>query len=706
MKKAGKFICIVLVIGAVAGYWYFQKNKRHLVKDSIDTIVMQKTDSLYYIHYDSSKIDELTGSAAFYNVSLQSDSLQKVVLKSMDSLPSNLYNIHVDEVNITGVDVPALLQNNKVSAKKIFLNRPFIDIINTGSNKTQPFNHNDTMELYKRILGKFKSIQADSIQISNGTVLVTDRNGRVSTTLKNINVQLNGFLVDSSHNYKSVISYFIKDMKASVENIQFAQADNNSRVIINDFEYDALQKKMQVKEIQQYRIGNSTALLDLNNIVINGLNTNAFVLHQRLKAGMVTCSGGLVTIYRGTKSKRSRNKEIDFSSKLISEVEVAGINLDSTKIIIEDTIRNTPPIILNNVKFVATKVDSVINRSEISDIINNAEWQLSIGDFALCTHDKLYTITTTGVKLNNVNKNISIKNIKMQTHLSEQEFAKKSIHQHDRYDLSVDNILLEGVNYEAFINDNILEVDKASLQPTIKIFNDRTLPADTSNKVGKYPNQQLANIHFPFYIKRIQVINGYVGYKEKAAKSLQKGTVFFSNINAAINNITNMQDRIKQNEHLSMNATALFMGAGKLSSKWILPLNKADTAFTVTGSLGKMNTAVLNPLIEPLAMVSINKGDIQKLDFNMAGGNYRSSVNVAFLYNDVNIKVLKKDAGDDGLKTNGLQSLFANALLNNSNPQKGETRTGTVTYDRDIHKSFFNFLWKSVFAGVKKIAYK
>jgi hypothetical protein len=708
MKLFTKIIIGILLIAAIAGYWYWQENKKHIVKDSIDSLLKKKTDSLYFIHYDSSKIDEATESASFYNVSLQSDSLQKEYLKSTDSLPDNLYNIHIDEIKITTVNIPALLSNEKVSATKIFLNRPVVQIINTGSDKPKPFSYKDTLELYKRILGKFKSIQADTIQISNGTLVMIDKNGKPLSTLEKINVRLNKFLIDSLHDYKNIESYFVKDVVVTIENIQLPESDNGTRINIDTLVYDAPKRLLHISTIQQYKTGNTQPLINLKNINITSLNTDAFIGYQQLKAGNVICDGGVITIYKNSKSHKDADKKdqaINFSSNLISEIAVDGMRLSNTKIIIIDTTKiNEKPLVLNDVKFIVTKVNNVTDGTEIRDIINNAAWQLSVGNFSIPTKDKLYTMIATGVQLNNIKTSVEIKSIKVQPELKKEEFSRKIIHQHDRYDLLFNNIVLKGVNFQHLINDKVLEVDNASLQPVLKIFNDRTVPPDTASKVGKYPNQQLSMLPFQLYIKKLTINNGYVAYTEKAKKSELEGTVFFSNINATISNITNIKEKINKNKKLTLNATALFLGAGPLSTKWLLPLSKTDTNFIVTGNLGKMKATALNSLVEPLAMVSVKNGDIQQLDFNLLGSDHRTTGAVDFLYNDLDIKVLKKD-GDD-LKKNDIQTFLANTLLKNSNPQSGETRTGKVDYMRDINKSFFNLLWKSIFSGVKKIALK
>jgi hypothetical protein len=116
-----------------------------------------------------------------------------------------------------------------------------------------------------------------------------------------------------------------------------------------------------------------------------------------------------------------------------------------------------------------------------------------------------------------------------------------------------------------------------------------------------------------------------------------------------------------------------------------------------------MDAVTLNQIIEPLAMASAKNGKINKLDFNLLGNDYKSSGEVLFLYKDLSVDILKKGEGQE-LKTKDLVSFLANALLKNNNPRNNETYTAKVEYERDINKSFFNLLWKSIFDGVKKTA--
>jgi hypothetical protein len=706
MKKIFKIIFIIIVVGAIAGYIYWQQNKKRIIRETIESAIQKKTDSLYYIHYDSSRIDEIGGNASFYNVSLQSDSAQKKILESTDSLPNALYFITVSEVRASGIDVAGLIQNTNVAAGKIVLYKPRIQVINTGADKPKPFTAQDTMELYKKILGKFSSIKADTIQVSNGTVIVTDRAGKPLTTLENINIDLKHFLVDNTHSYENIISYFIKDVSASIENIQLPESKNNTRINMTKLAYDAAKKILQIKEIQQYRTNSTEPLIDLKNINITQLNTDAFIVNQQLKAGMITCDGGLITLYKKKKIAEGTNKkDVPLATDFVDEAQIGGMNLGTTKIvIINEENPAAEPFILNDVKFSMTKAVNVYEGNTLSDIITNADWKLTSSGFSFITKNKLYRIVTNGVEIDNVGSSMTFNKIAVVPLLSEAEFVRQSTHQRDRFDLVFNNIKLTGVNYKRLIGDGALEAEEASLQPIIKVMNDRTVDPDPTSKVGNYPNQLLMGMQQPIYIKKITINNGLVAYKERGRLSEMTGIVNFTNLNGAVTNVTNIPERLSSNSIMKVTASTKFLGEANLTTTWLLPLTKGNGNFTVTADIGTMNALTLNRITEPLGMVSVKSGKINKTNFTLHGDDYKATGDILFTYNDLKIQLLKKGEGDE-LKKKTVTSFLANFLIRNDNPSSGkEARKNDMDNNRELNKSFFNLIWKTVFVGLKKTA--
>ena len=705
MKSIIKIIVIILLVGGIGGFIYWQFKKKEIVKDSISNAITKKTDSLYFIHYDSSAIDEINGNVAFYNVVLQSDDDQKKMLNSTDSLPNALYNIKVQKVAANGIDVAGLLQKEDVAARKISLIKPVIQVINTGADKPRAFTMQDTLALYQKILGKFKSIKADTIEIINGTVLITNKSGKAQTALENINVSLHNFLVDSTKDYNSIISYFIKDVRVTVENIQLPPAANDTRINIEKLDYNAAARSLNVGAVRQYKANNSNAISDLHNIRINGLNTDAFIIQERLKAGEITCDGGLITIYTKKKAgnKGSGNESIELSSDMIDQAQVTGINLGNTKIIIINKDNpSAPPFVFSNARFKVLTPVKIVEGTTVNNLINNAQWEFAAANFSFNTKDRIYKISFEDFVLNNLASTLTMRQFSLKPLLTEQQYVKQSRFQHDQYNITINNINFSGINIQKLIFKKELEIDHGSIQPIIKIFNDKTLPPQSKSKIGRYPHQLLQKMPFPVYVKTIDISNGQVSYRERAKKSAMIGNVFFTGLNGTISNVTNIPDRLKANPNITVKANAKFLGQATLSTIWQLPMNTSNGTFNIKGELQGMSAMSLNPLIEPLAMASVKQGQIDKVTFNMDGTNTQAVGNVSFLYHDLKVELMKRDEDNNQLKKQGLASALANTLIKNDNTSS--TNIKQVTYDRDITKSFFNLVWKTIFTGVKSTA--
>src|SRR5258708_3196247 len=76
------------------------------------------------------------------------------------------------------------------------------------------------------------------------------------------------------------------------------------------------------------------------------------------------------------------------------------------------------------------------------------------------------------------------------------------------FDLDFRNIEMTGVNTKILITDKRMQATTVTLQPIIKVFDDRTVTPNPASKVGKYPQQLLQKVKFPVNINKLIVKNG------------------------------------------------------------------------------------------------------------------------------------------------------------------------------------------------------
>jgi hypothetical protein len=112
-----------------------------------------------------------------------------------------------------------------------------------------------------------------------------------------------------------------------------------------------------------------------------------------------------------------------------------------------------------------------------------------------------------------------------------------------------------GLNINKAINESIIDIQQAALSLSLKVYNDRTLPINPESKVGKYPHQNVTkNFKCLYILKKAIIQNSYISYRERAEASKEVGNVLFTGVNATIENITNIPERIKQQSVLRMKA--------------------------------------------------------------------------------------------------------------------------------------------------------
>ena len=677
----------------IGGWIYWQANKKGFIRNKIEHAVSKGTDSLYFIHYDSASIDEINGNAVFYNVELQSDSLQQQLLKFDTASAEVVYNIHIGKVSVRGANIPGLISNTAVEAGAIEIVDPVIYIISSGKKEKKTYTGADTLAIYEKLLGRFNSIKAGEIIVTNGIVYLADKTGIPHTSLKGISINLKNFRIDSSRDYDNIISYFIKDVVATVKEVKLRTVHHY--LTFSDIEYNAPEKFIRLKKFQEVD-SLQEVVFDINNSVINNIVTDSFILNQQVKADEFKTDGGLIKLYRKQQASAG-NDEITFDNDSFDEIFLKGIDIGNTRIMVYN--RDKPaaePFVLDNVKFSATGIQRLYSGANIRELLSRSNWKLSADGFSFFSADKIYKFDVGAFEVNSADKSMHINNFSLVPQLSEEAYARTLKYQHDLYNFTFKDIRLEGINVQALIEENKLLAATASFQPLLKIFNDKTVTPNPAKK--NYPQQQLMDLKLPISIGTVSIKNGLVEYKEKGALSKQKGTVFFKNINGTISNVTNIREDIRRNNLMLVNATGSFMGASKLQTTWKLPLNSPNGSFSVTGNATAFNAEKLNPISEPLGMATI-KGMINKLNFDFVGDNLSSKGTSTILYEDLKIELLKRDSNE--LKKKELMSFVANLLAKNNNPQNGTVKEGKIDFQRDTTKSFFNLLWKSIFDGAK-----
>lgn len=700
MRKRIIWTIVIVLLAAGIGVWQYYKRK--VVRNLVQGKVLSKTDSLYIIRYDSSDIDEVNGNVSFYNVRFGVDSAGLQKLRSQGNAPKVFASVQVASIDAGGVDVVGLINNQRFKAGHVRLVKPVIQIFQTDSIADKPLTLQDTVQLYKKILGQFNEIRADSIEVLDGTLLLKNLADTSAILVEGINLRVTQFVVDSTRDYDHISFYFVGNTQ-----LTFSQATITSvqqETILKNVVYNAPGRYATAQSI--YHNNKKVAPWTINEVAVRKLNTEDFIFRSTLSADSVNIGHCNVSLKIENK-KAAQVKNTKLALRLptdIDKLEVKNFSIGPSdiRLIFPDKQETVVPL----QQLVVKDISLSNNITDVLSWLWQQQWSIRSGPVSLPANNKWYRFEMGNLNYDHATRKALIDQFKIVPRYSEAEFMAKIPSQRDMFNITFSNIAISNIRFEEWIRNKQLLADSIALKANIVISRDKRIHGDSTSKVGNYPHQLLKKLPFGVHVKRMMVNNWYVGYKETAEKSELPGLVSFYNIRGTVSNITNIPEVLKINPAIVIDVKTEFLNKALLESTWVLPVNTSNGKFTVSGKLHGINATELNELIEPMAMANFKDGKVNGLKFSLQGTDSVATAQVTFLYENLKVELLKKGEGNE-LDKQGLKTLFANLLMKRNNPgADGKVRSVDVTHPRDTNKSFFNLIWKTLFDGIKETAIK
>jgi hypothetical protein len=396
----------------------------------------------------------------------------------------------------------------------------------------------------------------------------------------------------------------------------------------------------------------------------------------------------------------------DYISKYLHELRVNEISFRNVKFKYINNNGKVPEIDSVN-KLNVTLKGWLIDRGSDKDpsrLYALQDVMINLNDYSYATPDSLYHVNWKQFSFSSASGKLNVSNFNVVPRLPEMTFAKTAGYSKERYQISMSKIDLEGINFPLYIKKRELYATQMSITDgALAVFNNNELPARVKIRNGKYPHQILQQLKAPITVKLLNLANIDISYEEYDRDSKKKGTIIFKKTSGTVTNITNVAKIKAKSPYLFANMTTYMMGQGKLDVNFRFDLEAKDGAFSYSGALGNMDGRVLNRVTMPLGMVQIKRGSVEKLAFNIKANDQTAKGSVKFAYNDLSVALLRRDKEEDKLVKQGLMSLLANAMvINSSNPGKdGVLIIAPVNYQRPETASFFSFIWRTLFVGIK-----
>lgn len=332
------------------------------------------------------------------------------------------------------------------------------------------------------------------------------------------------------------------------------------------------------------------------------------------------------------------------------------------------------------------------------------EVMINLHNYRFASPDSLYHVNFKQLDFSSATGKLNIKNLSVLPRLDEQNFAKAAGYAKDRYHVEMNEIGLSGVNLQLYVLKQDLSAQEMNVSDGhISVFNNNAFPRSSGNKIGRYPHQLLQRAASELYIGKLNISNVLFSYAQFDRDSQRKGVITFERTSGTVLNLTNVPKAKARNQFITADLSTYMMGSGKLDVQFRFNLAAQDGAFSYSGTLNNMDGRDMNRITKPLGLLQVQSGIAKKLEFNIKANDREANGQLKFAYNNLSVALLRKVKGEDRLVKQGLMSILANAMvLSPDNPRKdGVFVTAPIHFKRPDSASFFSFIWKTLFQGIK-----
>ncbi len=695
-------VTVILIALGIYGYY-----KYSFINKQVSKTVAQQTDSLYKITYDSIFVDEVAGKLFVKNLHFFGDTIvqRKMIDRGDTMAASSLFDVFVPSLEVTGFDAVTALAGSQLSCSKITIMDPKVTVHVYPEVPDRSDKKYGALRWYDLLPKGYKLVQADTVSIINSEIVAVNTDTKkINFHTFNTSLILEKVLLDSAHFYDTSRTLFSKKVGFHTDKITIGNNPVLADVTNVTFETD--KKILAISRINKDKTKDGGQLTGLvKDIVITdfqirgGLNAlnivvgDAKVDHLQLQFAK-----------KGSAGNKTKESETGLLTDWIKSFALKDLKVND--MILQSTGEKGEE---NKYKLSNTRIsisDLVLDKSSLlnSDLLKKAgNVELRADEISFASHDKMYRYSFSGIHTSLAKKTIRFKKISIKPTLGEKAFADKAGVQKDRYNVQFKNLLASQVNFIKMAEGNI-DISKITTSGSkVDIYRDNTRRSDSVKKNGRFPHQLVYKLSIPIAIKKIELSNTHISYREKSPLSGQIGNLYFEKSFISISNITNAPNSADRFTDIDVKARLLGQIPLNIQIKFDLH-NVKEGRFKVSGIAKQaFNGKLLNPITEPLGPIRIDKGNINYLEFAFDGDNNIAMGDLVVKYNDLKISLLKKGKNDTALSKKHLISFAANFLVKNDNPANGKLRNASVEYKRDEYKSFFNMIWKFVFTGLKDV---
>ncbi len=664
-------------------------------------------DELHYIHTDSVILNYHSNTLDFYNFELIPKMLSLKTYKKQV-----YYKIHAPVARFEEMDILKFYDDQILNVKNGFFDTVYFEVHNN------PFYEGiDTITPVKfRMPNIMSELKLENLNFRHGVIRYFDKEDKIIAK-GHFEGKISKTLLSEGTIGENPTLTPAQDIQITFPDLELV-LNPNYTLKVNDLKFDLEDDLISSKQIQisvdtnrinKVSPNGSYILFTSDSFQMAGMDIEDYYLKNRVNIDEISFWQPEIKTYSTEESGRKPAIDsLDFYPMVKSFAE--SLDISSLKLIngifgqyilIDDSVQIKTSLERVYVDFTNISIhensDSIKDKIMFSDDIN-----FRLKDYSRVLNDELMSINFKEIGISSGRAELYAKGLHLKPLFNEEEYAEKLKYQDDRIDFKARDVSLLNVDLKLLYNENILDAAELMIDSFyVDDYRDKRIPLKEDFR-PPILHEMLRNAPIVFMIDSIQLNNGNASYREFAIDGEQAGLVYFNDMKGKIYAVSNDSGYYLNSSNTYLYVIGKLMNQGDIIMSGNFNLLDTNNTFSIRGSLGMMDMTAVNPMLENVAFVSIKSGIARSLNFNFEADEDYSRGQLNFSYTKFKIFLVNRKTGEPEGVGEGIASWFANTfLLNAKNPHLGIFKEGEVYFRRDKSKSIVNYVWKSIFSGIK-----
>ena len=606
----------------------------------------------------------------------------------------------IPEIRIKGISIEDLYFDQVIAADNVLISAPEIKLYQKNKKKDPTEFKEVSFPMPEEIV----SISISQFNLNSGSLKLFSELGvkpylliQSDIKMESQNILIRKNQVTNQPEFKS------GKYTAGLFQFKFTPKDKNQQISIEELNFSTDQRHILARQLTVKPKIKSTKQ-DQFELLIPSLSMNGFDIDKAYRNDQYFFESILVEkpvflLYNNTKDSMTIDP---FKVNLYPHFESFADVFATKNIKVNEADLS---IFKNGQKKFQEKITFDLSNFRIENkpstgFIHSTDFSFSIQNTKHQDKKKFYQFAIGSSEYSSKNNRFTARNIRLIPNFSKEKFNKQTGYQADYYEGKIDSVVISQPNIRRWFEKAELAGKYMSVRGLdFDIYRDKSLPFDETRR-PKMLQDMIKELPYPVQIDSLRLIDATIRYAEQPELGDKEGKISFNKLNVILKPFTNMKASNSRIPDFRLEATANLMDSCQMNAIMNYQMNHPDNLFTASGSLSPFNMRILNPVLEPLSLVSIRSGQVDQFNFNFTGDRNQSTGQLWFGYSDMRISML--ELKDGNTKETKFASFIANSfLLKSRNPRGKELLPDQISFQRDEKRSVLNYWWKTIFSGIR-----